>query len=173
MRGTPRIALATLSGLAIVLALATGCSSRKKVTTAQVEPPPPPPVEQQAETPPPPPAPEPTPEPRISLQDAFFDFDDFSLRSDAKSALDNNARYLEKSAGASIIIEGHCDERGSVEYNLALGEKRARSAKDYLVSYGISGSRITTISFGKERPFSQGHDESAWSQNRRAHFLAK
>src|SRR3989304_8805472 len=79
MRGTPRIALATLSGLAIVLALATGCSSRKKVTTAQVEPPPPPPVEQQAETPPPPPAPQPTPEPRISLQDAFFDFDDFSL----------------------------------------------------------------------------------------------
>ncbi len=174
MRRTPRIALAALAGLAIVLALATGCASRKKVSTTQIEPPPPPPVEQKTETPPPPPAQEPTqPEAQASLQDAFFDFDDFSLRQDAKSALDNNARYLEKNGSASIIIEGHCDERGSVEYNLALGEKRAKSAKDYLVSYGIPGNRITTISYGKERPFSQGHDESAWSQNRRAHFVVK
>jgi len=133
-------------------------------------------MEQKAETPPPPPpAPaqqEPS-EPKISLQDAFFDFDDFTLRNDAKSALDNDAKYLEKNAGARINVEGHCDERGSVEYNLALGEKRAKSAKDYLVSYGIAANRITTISYGKERPFAQGHDESAWSQNRRAHFVVK
>ncbi len=133
-------------------------------------------MEQKAETPPPPtPAPaqqEPS-EPKISLQDAFFDFDDFTLRNDAKSALDNDAKYLEKNAGARINVEGHCDERGSVEYNLALGEKRAKSAKDYLVSYGIAANRITAISYGKERPFAQGHDESAWSQNRRAHFVVK
>jgi peptidoglycan-associated lipoprotein len=133
-------------------------------------------MEQKAETPPPPtppPAQQEPSEPQISLQDAFFDFDDFTLRNDAKSALDNDAKYLEKNAGARINVEGHCDERGSVEYNLALGEKRAKSAKDYLVSYGIAANRITTISYGKERPFAQGHDESAWSQNRRAHFVVK
>ena len=68
------------------------------------------------------------------------------------------------------MIEGHCDERGSVEYNLALGERRAKAAKDYLVSYGITAGRMTTISYGKERPFAMGHDESAWRYNRRADF---
>ena len=175
MRLTPRLATATLVGLAIVLALAPGCASRKKVTTEAVEPQPPtegtttaPP----SETPPPPTSTE-TGSSVSALEDAFFDFDDFSLRQDAKSALENDAKYLEKNTGTKVVIEGHCDERGSVEYNLALGEKRARAARDYLVSYGIPSARLTTISYGKERPFDQGHDESAWSQNRRAHVVPK
>ena len=175
MRLTPRVASATLLGLAIVLAMASGCASRKKVSTqGQLEPPPtetttpPPPSET---TPPPPPSGE-TGE-RLTLEDAFFDFDDFSLRQDAKSALERDGKYLEKNSGTNVVIEGHCDERGSVEYNLALGEKRARAAKDYLVSYGVSGNRLTTISYGKERPFDPGHDESAWSKNRRAHVVSK
>ena len=109
----------------------------------------------------------------MALQDAFFDFDDASLRADAKTALENTARYLESKGGAKAVVEGHCDERGSVEYNLALGERRAKAAKDFLVSYGIATARLTTISYGKERPFDSGHVESAWSKNRRAHFVAK
>ncbi len=175
MRRTPRIAAVALAGLAIVLALAPGCASRKKITTAQVEPPPAP-REVKQETPPPaketaPPAP--PSEEKLSLQDAFFDFDDFSLRTDAKSALTNDGKFLEGNSSKSIAIEGHCDERGSVEYNLALGEKRAKAAKDYLVSYGIAANRMTTISYGKERPFDSGHDEEAWAKNRRAHFTVK
>ncbi len=176
MRLKPRIASAALIGLAIVLALAPGCSSRKKVSpAAQIEPPPtetntPPPSDNG--TPPPAPGTE-TASERLSLEDAFFDFDDFTLRSDAKSALEMDGKYLQKNSGAKVIIEGHCDERGSVEYNLALGEKRSRAAKDYLVSYGIPAARLTTISYGKERPFDQGHDEGAWAKNRRAHVVSK
>jgi len=175
MRLKPRFVSVALIGLAIVLALAPGCSSRKKLSSeAQIEPPP-------AETPPPPPSdngaipppPVETATDRLALEDAFFDFDDFSLRQDAKSALEKDGKYLTKSSGTRVVIEGHCDERGSVEYNLALGEKRARAAKDYLVSYGIPGGRLTTISYGKERPFDTGHDEGAWSKNRRAHVVSK
>ncbi len=175
MRFNGRTPTIVLAGLVLALALSAGCASRKQVSTTQATPPPPPPVETKPETPPPPPPPpqEKAPEEKFELQDAFFDFDDFSLRTDAKAALDADAKYLEKSSGVKVIIEGHCDERGSVEYNLALGEKRARAAKDYLVSFGITGGRITTISYGKERPFDPGHDETAWSKNRRAHFVAK
>ncbi|TMQ58260.1 MAG: peptidoglycan-associated lipoprotein Pal [Candidatus Eisenbacteria bacterium] len=174
MRLTPRIASATSLGLLIVLALAPGCASRKKVSSqGQIEPPPtettpPPPSET---TPPPPPSGE-TGE-RLSIEDAFFDFDDYSLRQDAKSALERDGKYLEKNSRTNVVIEGHCDERGSVEYNLALGEKRARAAKEYLMSYGVSGNRLTTISYGKERPFDPGHEESAWAKNRRAHIVPK
>jgi peptidoglycan-associated lipoprotein len=108
-----------------------------------------------------------------NLRDAYFDFDDASLREDAKAALDGNAKYMESHSSMNVVIEGHCDERGSVEYNLALGEKRARAAKDYLASYGINASRMTTISYGKERPFDPGHTEEAWAANRRAHFVSK
>jgi peptidoglycan-associated lipoprotein len=175
MRLKPRFVSVALVGLCIVLALA-GCSSRKKVSTeAQIEPPP-----TESTTPPPsdegnvpPPSSSGDNMERMSLEDAFFDFDDFSLRTDAKSALEKDGKYLEKNSGAKVIIEGHCDERGSVEYNLALGEKRARAAKDYLVSYGVPASRVTTISYGKERPFDQGHDEDAWAKNRRAHVVSK
>jgi len=171
----PRFGSVALIGLAVVLALAPGCSSRKKVSPeAQVEPPP-------AESTPapsgestaPPSTHEDNTGDRTSLEDAFFDYDDFNLRTDAKSALETDGKYLQKNSDAKVIIEGHGDERGSVEYNLALGEKRARAAKDYLVSYGIPTTRMTTISYGKERPFDQGHDESAWAKNRRAHVVAK
>jgi peptidoglycan-associated lipoprotein len=168
--------MATLAtaGLLAALLVAVGCASRKQVTTTDVETPPPPPPAQEETTPPPPPPQQQTePESRATLTDAFFDFDDASLRTDAKTALENNAKWMQSNSGSSVIVEGHCDERGSVEYNLALGERRAKAAKEFLVSYGIAANRITTISYGKERPFDPGHDENAWAQNRRAHFVAK
>jgi len=85
--------------------------------------------------------------------------------------LDANAKLLRDNAGAGITIEGHCDERGTAEYNLALGEKRALAAKTYLVSLGVPADRVRTVSYGKEFPFDPGHDEGAWSKNRRAHFV--
>ena len=105
---------------------------------------------------------------RVEFEAVFFDFDSYSVRDDARAALDRNARLLRDNGSAQVTIEGHCDERGTVEYNQALGERRAQAARDYLVSAGISGSRIQIISYGKERPFADGHDESAWQQNRRA-----
>jgi peptidoglycan-associated lipoprotein len=101
----------------------------------------------------------------------YFDFDSYNLTSEAKGTLDANARELKRVSTANISIEGHCDERGTKAYNLALGEKRANAARDYLVALGVSGSRISTVSYGKERPFDPGHDESAWAKNRRAHFV--
>ncbi|HSQ60083.1 MAG TPA: peptidoglycan-associated lipoprotein Pal [Acidobacteriota bacterium] len=174
MRHTPRMATLATAGLLAALLVAVGCASRKQVTTTDVETPPPPPPAQEETTPPPPPPPQQTePESRATLTDAFFDFDEASLRADAKTALENNAKWMQSNSGSSVVVEGHCDERGSVEYNLALGERRAKAAKEYMVSYGIAANRITTISYGKERPFDPGHDENAWAQNRRAHFVAK
>jgi peptidoglycan-associated lipoprotein len=109
----------------------------------------------------------------ISLGDVFYDFDQYNLTSESKGTLEANARELKRVGDATITIEGHCDERGTKAYNLALGDKRANAAKDYLVSLGVTASRITTISYGKERPFDTGHDESAWAKNRRAHFVTK
>lgn len=105
------------------------------------------------------------------LQDINFDFDKYNVRDDARTVLEKNAAWLKKNPGVKIQIEGHCDERGSVEYNLALGERRAKSTKDYLVSLGIEAGRISTISFGKEKPLDSGHNEDAWAKNRRAHFV--
>ena len=105
------------------------------------------------------------------LKDAFFDFDKSSIRPDAKLNLDENAKWLKANPKAAFTIEGHCDERGTREYNLGLGQRRAKAAKDYLVSAGIDAKRIKIISYGKERPFVSGHDESAWKWNRRAHFV--
>jgi peptidoglycan-associated lipoprotein len=175
MRHKPRMVTLATAGMLAALMVALGCASRKQVTTADVEPPPPPPTTQQETSTPPPPAPtsESEPQTRAALTDAFFDFDAATLRDDAKTALENNAKWMEKNTGVNVVVEGHCDERGSVEYNLALGERRARAAKEYLVSYGIAAGRLTTISYGKERPFDPGHDEHAWGQNRRAHFVAK
>jgi peptidoglycan-associated lipoprotein len=98
----------------------------------------------------------------------FFDLDKFSLKSDARSTLEKQAAWLNQHSGLTITVEGHCDERGTREYNLALGERRANSAKDYLIALGISPGRIKTISYGKERPVALGSNEEAWSQNRRA-----
>jgi peptidoglycan-associated lipoprotein len=109
----------------------------------------------------------------ISLNDVFFDFDQYNLTSEAKSTLDANAREMKRVADSNITIEGHCDERGTKAYNLALGDKRANAARDYLVALGVVSSRITTVSYGKERPFDEGHDESAWAKNRRAHITSK
>ncbi len=100
----------------------------------------------------------------------FFDFDKFNLRPDAKTALDHNYALLKEHADVIIKIEGHCDERGTVEYNLSLGEKRARAAQDYLVGLGIKPNRITVISYGKERPVDPRHNEEAWDKNRRDEF---
>ena len=104
------------------------------------------------------------------LKDAYFAYDDYALSPDARSALAGNAAYLKEVRGLRVVIEGHCDERGTVEYNLALGQRRADAARSYLVDLGIDAGRLSTISYGKERPFAPGHDESAWSRNRRAHF---
>ena len=104
------------------------------------------------------------------LQPVFFDVDSYSLRDDARSTLDANARLMRDNATAKIVLEGHCDERGTVEYNQALGERRADAVRDYLVQAGIATGRIQVISYGSERPFDPGHDEAAWAKNRRAHF---
>ncbi|MBT7956258.1 MAG: peptidoglycan-associated lipoprotein Pal [Rhodospirillaceae bacterium] len=97
----------------------------------------------------------------------FFALDKSNLSSDARSTLEKQAAWLKKYGSVKITIEGHCDERGTREYNLALGERRANSAKDFLVALGISPNRVNTISYGKERPVALGHEESSWSQNRR------
>jgi peptidoglycan-associated lipoprotein len=155
-----------------VLALAPGCSSRKKVSPqAQIEPPPTEttPAPSGENQPPPATHDENTGE-RLSLEDAFFDFDDFNLRTDAKSALETDGKYLQKNGDTKIIIEGHCDERGSVEYNLALGDRRAKAAFDYLVSLGVPAARLKTVSYGKEIPLCQDSNEECWSRNRRDHF---
>lgn len=105
--------------------------------------------------------------------DVFFDYDKFALSADSRSALENNARQLRDASSFDIVIEGHCDERGTNAYNLALGEKRAKAAKDYLVSLGVSPRRVTTVSYGEERPFEKGNNERAWAKNRRAHFIVQ
>lgn len=107
----------------------------------------------------------------LAVKDIYFDFDQSAIREDSKKVLAEDIGWLTKNAAAKVSIEGHCDERGSSEYNLALGERRARATRDYLVAAGIEANRLSTISFGKERPFVLGHDESAWKWNRRAHFV--
>ncbi len=97
----------------------------------------------------------------------FFDFDKYNLRSDAKASLDKQVAWLKKYPNYALTIEGHCDERGTREYNLALGERRANSVKEYMVANGLPASRVKTISYGKERPVALGSNEAAWSQNRR------
>ena len=98
----------------------------------------------------------------------FFDYDSFELNSDAKELLQDQVFWLKQYSNVSVIIEGHCDERGTREYNLALGEKRAQAVKNYLLSLGISSDRLSTISYGKERPAVVGSNDGAWAQNRRS-----
>ena len=105
------------------------------------------------------------------LKDAFFDFDKFNVRADQRDTLAADAEWLKKYPKVKIQIEGHCDERGTAQYNMALGEKRAQAVKDYVTSLGVDPSRIETVSYGKERPFVKGHNEEAWAQNRRGHFV--
>lgn len=106
-----------------------------------------------------------------ALKDIFFDFDRANIRDDAKPNLSEDLQWLKANSSAHITIEGHCDERGTAEYNLGLGERRAKATRDYLVAAGIDATRMKVISYGKERPFVLGHDEAAWRWNRRAHFV--
>ncbi len=122
----------------------------------------------------PPPAPSPVAAAVVPvLGDLFFDFDKSALRVDASEQLKANAEWLKANSKSRVVIEGHCDERGTNEYNLALGERRAVNAREYLIKLGVDPSRLKTVSFGEERPFAAGHDEEAWSQNRRDHFVAE
>ena len=108
---------------------------------------------------------------KVELETIYFDFDRFDIRADARPVLRGNAAAISDASG-KVTIEGHCDERGSAEYNLALGERRANAVKRYLVDLGVSSSKLRTVSFGEERPAVQGHDESAWRYNRRADFAS-
>lgn len=101
----------------------------------------------------------------------YFDFDRYNIRGDMVSRMEHNARYLLQHPGVKIQIQGNCDERGTNEYNIALGEKRAKSAKDFLINMGVDPSRIDTVSFGEERPLDPGHNEDAWAKNRRDDFV--
>ena len=105
------------------------------------------------------------------LKDIYFDFDKAEIRQDAKGPLEGDIKWLKAHPQTAITIEGHCDERGTSEYNLGLGARRAKVTKDYLVASGVDRTRTATVSYGKERPFVLGHDESAWKWNRRAHFV--
>lgn len=162
--------------LVVMVAFAlTACSKKQtagqsaEIDTTPVTPPSPPPVEDDTET-----AVTDTEvdtEPIPVMSDIFFDFDKSNLTSEAKRILEENARQLQDARSTTITVEGHCDERGTNSYNLALGERRAKAARDYLRSLGIAASRVKTVSMGEERPFDSGHTEAAWAKNRRAHFV--
>ena len=107
------------------------------------------------------------------LKDVFFDYDKALIEAEQKTALNENARWLQANSTVRITVEGHCDERGTAEYNLGLGDRRAKAVRDFLLISGVAANRITIISYGKERPFVLGHDERAWKQNRRAHFAVQ
>ena len=181
---------------ASVVGVTSGC--HKKVAAA---PPPPPPPVVARETPAPPPAqrertarvaeapaparPAPVAEARTSkaledylnkLLDAYFDYDKADLRSDAQTALNNDSSelrsLLKEFPNTKFVVEGNCDERGSAEYNLALGDRRAKAAEEFLVQIGVPATRLTTISYGQERPVCSDHNENCWQKNRRAHLSA-
>jgi len=107
----------------------------------------------------------------LTIADIYFDFDKYNLKPEAQAILKAGAPAYLKYKDYKLVVEGHCDERGTVEYNLALGQKRADEAAKYLVDLGIEKDRIKTISYGKEMPLDKGHDEAAWAKNRRAHFV--
>ena len=122
------------------------------------------------------PAPPPTPAPAATpfdqaVHDAYFDYDKAEIRADSREALAQTAEYLKANPSLRVTIEGHCDERGSTEYNLGLGDRRSAAVKEYLVSLGVSAERMNTVSFGKEKPFCLEHNDSCWQQNRRGHFV--
>lgn len=159
-----------------------------RVTEPPMAPPTPAPVQPTPEPPPaaepPPPAiaqapaalpvePPPPPAPSPSLEDIYFDYDQSVLRADARTTLEENAKVLRTNDGQRIVIEGHCDERGTLAYNLILGERRAQSVKRYLENLGVPGSQMQILSYGKERPFCTDHSEACWQSNRRAHFVAR
>ncbi len=183
--------LASVLGLSLVLALVVaGC--HKKVPPAAPAPPPPPtptaPVTPPPPPAPPPPAPAPAPRPLTEeeifarksvaqlnderpLDDVLFDLDKSEIREDAKGRLQKDADWMKKWTSTQVSIEGHCDSRGSAEYNLALGSRRANAVNDYLPTRGVAGGRLTVVSKGKEQPVCSEEGESCWQQNRRGHFV--
>lgn len=104
------------------------------------------------------------------LKDVYFDFDSYAISASELPKIEGVNAFMKQDRDVSMIVEGHCDERGTVDYNLALGQKRAEAVKDYLVKMGVDGSRVRTISYGKEVPVETGKSEEAWAKNRRAHF---
>jgi len=188
-----RTRLMTLTVATVLLATALAACAKKPAPVVR---PMPPPADGASAIPPEPPAPprpvdEPIPVPpepdgiragdlpddldslnRLGvIKPVFFDLDSSDINADGQQVLQENADTMRKNPRWQITIEGHCDERGTAEYNLALGERRALAARTYLVSLGIPAERVRTVSYGKEFPFEQGHDEAAWSKNRRAHFV--
>ena len=165
-----RSVLVILLGV-FILAFCWGCKQGTKIKPAVEQPAPK--EEPKAEEKPAPPVEEKkvTETVEIKLEPIYFDFDKYFIRQDAKKVLNQNAQLLKDNPQVNIRIEGNCDERGTVEYNLALGEKRARSAMDYLVNLGVEPSRISIISYGKEKPLYPGSNEEAWSKNRRDDFV--
>jgi peptidoglycan-associated lipoprotein len=175
----------------MVFATLYSCRGRERVEEVTPPPPPPPEVEEQPEVEEVEEVEEPVAveEPELTEEEIFmsktleeinleaplqmihFDYDRYFIRDDAKPVLEANAEWLKKYDSLVILIEGHCDERGTEEYNLALGEKRAKSTLDYLSSLGVSAERIRTISYGKSMPLDPGHNEISWQKNRRAQFL--
>jgi len=188
----------TVALVALTAAMMIGISCKKKVAMAPPPPPPPPETSSPAKPAPPPeramvstPAPPAsTPAPRYPsaatraridellarIEDAYFDYDKATLRPDAVKALQADATELRDIVkdypDYKMTIEGHCDERGSAEYNMALGEKRAETAKDFLTQVGVPSAQLSVISYGKERPVCQDHDETCWQKNRRSHIVA-
>jgi peptidoglycan-associated lipoprotein len=182
----------TAVALVMMVAFATGACGKKDPPVARPMPPPPPAGDTGPGRPPAPPDPgnEPTPVPPVPvtddaigsktiddinrdspLQPLFFGLDQSEVDAAGQQLLQKNADVLKKYSTWQITIEGHCDERGTAEYNLALGERRAVAARNYLVSLGLTADRIKTVSYGKEFPFDPAHTESAWAKNRRAHFV--
>ncbi len=168
--------LQMILGILLTLLIA-GCAGSKKKSEpiAQPEPLPPAPVVEPA---PAPPTPQPTPAPAppkmaLVLKTVYFDFDKSDLRPDARRTLEENVQVLQAYPNVKVLLEGHCDERGTVEYNLALGDRRANSVRAFLVSRGILGSRISTVSYGKERPVDPRRTEEAYAKNRRVEFVLR
>jgi peptidoglycan-associated lipoprotein len=178
--------------LALTAAVALAGCHKKVAPAAPAAPPPPPtatPAPPRAQAPPPPPAARPAPPPALTedqifanksladlnaekpLGDVYFDLDESTIRDDAKSPLQRNADWLKRWTSTQITVEGHADERGSAEYNLALGSRRADAVKQYLVSLGVQAGRVTVVSKGKEQPVCSDHGEQCWQQNRRGHFV--
>jgi peptidoglycan-associated lipoprotein len=179
---------------ALVLIVALGASACGKKKPAAAPPPPAPPAEAPrtapANPPPPPAPPREAPAPRVPtedeifnnktleqlnsekpLGDAFFDLDSQAIRDDAKPVLQKNADWIKRYASTKVMVEGHADSRGSAEYNLALGERRATAVRDYLVNLGVATDRVQIVSKGKEAPVCTQEAESCWQQNRRGHFV--
>ena len=178
--------------LAVIVALSVGACQKKVPPVARPIPPPPPITSPEPTKPPAPP--EPVKEPPVTppapivedkmasasldeinknspLKPVFFGYDSSDISPEAQKILEGNAEVMKKYKSWVITVEGHCDERGTAEYNLALGERRAVSARTYLVSLGIPAERIRVVSYGKEFPFDPGHTEEAWAKNRRDHFV--